>query len=298
MKIADPMQKFNKVGLVARMGSPLVLESLRRVERFLRSQSVEIILEDLAAGMLGETDLKVCTQIEMGKLCDLVIAVGGDGNILGAARTLSPFGVPLLGINRGRLGFLADVSPEEIELRVGEVLAGDYTIEEHFLLEGEVSVGGEKEVSSALNEIILHSASTAKMMDFDLYIDDAFVYKQISDGLIVSSPTGSTAYALSAGGPIMHPSLDAMVLVPMFPHTLTSRPLVVPGNSELKIVVGSTFGTDAKVSFDSQLEIAMSPGESVVIRKKQEKLKLIHPPGHSFYSVCRSKLDWASRVGD
>ena len=138
----------------------------------------------------------------------------------------------------------------------------------------------------------------AKMMEFDLYIDDAFVYKQHSDGLIVSSPTGSTAYALSAGGPIMHPSLDAMVLVPMFPHTLTSRPLVVPGSSDLKIVIGSTFGADAKVSFDSQLEFNMKPGESVVIRKKQEKLKLIHPPGHSFYSVCRSKLDWATRVGD
>ncbi len=292
------MEKFKRVGLVARMGSPLVLESLRQVERFLRSLSVEVILEDLAAGMLGETDLKVLSQKEMGTQCDLVIAVGGDGNILGAARVLSPYGVPLLGINRGRLGFLADVSPEEIELRVGEVLAGDYSIEEHFLLEGELTVAGETVVTSALNEIILHSASMAKMMEFDLYIDDAFVYKQHSDGLIVSSPTGSTAYALSAGGPIMHPSLDAMVLVPMFPHTLTSRPLVVPGDSVLKIVIGSAFGTDAKVSFDSQLELTVKPGESVVICKKQEKLKLIHPPGHSFYSVCRSKLDWASRVGD
>lgn len=292
------MEKFKEVGLVARMGSPLVLESLRQVERFLRSLSVEVILEERAAGMLGETDLKVLSLKEMGTHCDLVIAVGGDGNILGAARALSPFGVPLLGINRGRLGFLADVSPEEIELRVGEVLAGDYSIEEHFLLEGAMTVAGQTVVTSALNEIIVHSASMAKMIEFDLYIDGAFVYKQHSDGLIVSSPTGSTAYALSAGGPIMHPSLDAMVLVPMFPHTLTSRPLVVPGDSELKIVIGSTFGTDAKVSFDSQLELTMKPGESVLICKKQEKLKLIHPPGHSFYSVCRSKLDWASRVGD
>ncbi|MFP6807893.1 MAG: NAD(+) kinase [Pseudomonadales bacterium] len=292
------MHKFSRVGLVARTGSPLVLESLKRVEKFLRSQEVEIILEDLVARMLDDSKLRVCTHAEMGECCDLVIAVGGDGNILGAARTLAPFGTPLLGINRGRLGFLADVSPDEIELRVGEVLAGDYTIEEHFLLEGEVIVDGVKEVTSALNEIILHSALMAKMMEFDLYIDDAFVYRQNSDGLIVSSPTGSTAYALSAGGPIMHPSLDAMVLVPMFPHTLTSRPLVVPGNSELKIVIDSTYGTDAKVSFDSQLEFAIKPGESVIIRKQKEKLKLIHPPGHSFYGVCRSKLDWASRVGD
>jgi NAD+ kinase len=290
------MKKFNKVGLVARMGSPPILESLKRVELFLRSQSAQVILEDLAAGMLGETDLQVCSQAELGLNCDLVIAVGGDGIILGAARTLAPFGIPLLGINRGRLGFLADVSPDEIEVQVGEVLKGDYSIEEHFLLEGELSVAGH-EVPSALNEVIVHSATMAKMIEFDLYVNDVFVYNQNSDGLIVSSPTGSTAYALSAGGPIMHPSLDAIVLLPMFPHTLNSRPLVVPGSSELKIVIGSGFGK-AIVSFDSHLEFEVQPGESIIIRKKQEKLKLIHPPGHSFYGVCRSKLDWASRVGD
>ena len=222
----------------------------------------------------------------------------GDGNILGAARTLAPYGVPLLGINRGRLGFLADVSPDEIEVPVGEVLAGNYTIEEHFLLEGEVGENGKHQITSALNEVVLHSASMAKMVEFDLYINDDFVYKQNSDGLIVSSPTGSTAYALSAGGPIMHPSLDAMVLIPMFPHTLNSRPLVVRGDSELKIVVGPELDANARVSFDSHVEFEVEPGDSIVIRKHEHKLRLIHPPGHSFYGVCRSKLDWASRVGD
>jgi NAD+ kinase len=292
------MQKFKKVGLVARMDSPLVLESLRGVEVFLRSQSVEVVLEDLARGVLKNTDLPYCSREEMGAVCDLVIAVGGDGNILGAARTLAPYGVPLLGINRGRLGFLADVSPDEIEVPVGEVLAGNYTIEEHFLLEGEVGENGKHQITSALNEVVLHSASMAKMVEFDLYINDDFVYKQNSDGLIVSSPTGSTAYALSAGGPIMHPSLDAMVLIPMFPHTLNSRPLVVRGDSELKIVVGPELDANARVSFDSHVEFEVEPGDSIVIRKHEHKLRLIHPPGHSFYGVCRSKLDWASRVGD
>ena len=292
------MQKFRKVGLVARMDSPLVLESLKRVEVFLRSQSVDVVLEDLAREVLKDTDLAFCSQEEMGSRCDLVIAVGGDGNILGAARTLAPYGVPLLGINRGRLGFLADVSPDEIELRIGEVLAGHYSMEEHFLLEGEVGDNGKHQITSALNEVVLHSASMAKMVEFDLYVNDDFVYKQNSDGLIVSSPTGSTAYALSAGGPIMHPSLDAMVLIPMFPHTLNSRPLVVRGDSELKIVVSAQLDGFARVSFDSHQEFEVQPGESIVIRKNQHKLKLIHPPGHSFYSVCRSKLDWASRVGD
>jgi NAD+ kinase len=292
------MQKFKKVGLVARMDSPLVLESLKRVEVFLRSQSVEVILEDLARAVLKDTELQFCSQDEMGSICDLVIAVGGDGNILGAARTLAPYGIPLLGINRGRLGFLADVSPEEIELRVGEVLDGNYTMEEHFLLEGEVGENGKHQITSALNEVVLHSATMARMVEFDLYIDNEFVYKQNSDGLIVSSPTGSTAYALSAGGPIMPPGLDAMVLIPMFPHTLNSRPLVVRGDSELKIVISEQLDDNARVSFDSHVEFEVKPGESIIIRKNQHKLKLIHPPGYSFYDVCRSKLDWASRVGD
>ncbi|MEX2488649.1 MAG: NAD(+) kinase [Pseudomonadales bacterium] len=292
------MNKFTEVGLVARTDNELVLESLRRVERLLSSRDVNVTVEDVAAGFLGETSTTVRSREEMGTLCDLIIAVGGDGNILGAARTFSEYSVPILGVNRGRLGFLADVHPEEIESLIGEVLEGNYTTEEHFLLEGQVSIEGEQEVPSALNEVLIHTATLPKMIEFDLYIDGDFVYTQYSDGLIISSPTGSTAYALSAGGPIMHPSLDAVVLIPMFPHTLNSRPLVVPGTSEIKIQIGPHIGTNAKISFDSQVEFEISPGESLLVRKKQEKLTLIHPPGHSFYDVCRSKLDWASRIGE
>lgn len=292
------MKKFNKVGLVARTDSPLVLESLRGVERVLLSRDVDVFVEDVAAGFLGESNTPVLSREEMGERCDLVIAVGGDGNILGAARTFSEYGVPILGVNRGRLGFLADIMPDESEALIGDVLDGNYTTEEHFLLEGEVSIEGETQVPCALNEVLIHTAQLPKMIEFDLYIDGAFVYNQYSDGLIISSPTGSTAYALSAGGPIMHPSLDAIVMVPMFPHTLNSRPLVVPGQSEIKVEIGSHIGTNAKISFDSQVEFEIAPGESVVVRKKRKTLALIHPPGHSFYDVCRSKLDWASRVGE
>jgi len=298
------MSEFKKVGLVARMGSEQVLESLRRVRDYLESRNVDVFLEDTAQELLCETDgqCEGFTQLEMATRCDLIIAVGGDGNILGAARTFAPYGVPILGINRGRMGFLADVSPDEIEESIGEVLAGNYAMEERFLLEGEVS--GMKEVPSdlnssdlnpsALNEVLIHSAKMPKMLEFNLYIDDIFVYNQYSDGLIIASPTGSTAYALSAGGPIMHPSLDAIVLVPMFPHQLNSRPLLVPGDSELRIVIGSHIGTNAKISFDSQVEFEMEAGESICVRKKKDFLKLVHPPGHSFYGVCRSKLNWAS----
>lgn len=291
------MNEFQTVGLVARTSNEAVLESVRRVQSFLFSRNVDVLLEDHVRDMLGDCQTEAYPQETLAERCDLIIAVGGDGNILGAARSFAPHGVPILGINRGRLGFLADVSPSDIERSIGDVLQGQYTIEEHFLLEGEVSVKGIKEVPCALNEVLIHSATMPKMLDFNLFIDDVFVYNQYSDGLILASPTGSTAYALSAGGPIMHPSLDAIVLVPMFPHQLNSRPLVVPGDAEIKITVGEKIGTNAKISFDSQLEFEIEPGESLVVRKKAKKLKLLHPPGHNFYEVCRSKLDWASRVG-
>ncbi len=289
------MVAFKHIGLVARVSSAQVRESLRRVEQFLLSLAVEILFETETARMAGTQPGNVGTPEQLGADCDLVIALGGDGNILSAARAMAPFGVPILGINLGRLGFLADVSQDEIELRLGEVLSGDYTLEEHFLLEGEVSVNGNSENPSALNEVLIHSANMPKMIEMDLYVDGLFVYTQLSDGLILSSPTGSTAYALSAGGPIMHPSLDAIVLVPMFPHSLTSRPLVVPGASEIKVVIAADTDVKAKVSFDSHLEFQIEPGHSLLVRKKQEHLTLVHPPGHSFYGACRSKLDWASK---
>ena len=286
--------QFKSVGIVAKTGTDQVLESLRRVVDFLESRAVDVEMEADSAAMLGNSD--GCVLSDMGQSCDLVIAVGGDGNILGAARALAPAGVPILGVNRGRVGFLADISPDDIELSIGDVLAGDFVIEEHFLLEGEVS--GLDAEPCALNEVLIHTANLPKMIEFDLLINDEFVYNQHSDGLIISTPTGSTAYALSAGGPIMHPSLDAVVLVPMFPHTLTSRPLVIPGSFTMKVVIGPHIDVKALVSFDSQIEFEIEPGEELVVRKRQDRLKLIHPPGHSFYNVCRNKLDWATRAGD
>lgn len=284
------MAEFNTVGLVSRIANEQIRESLMTVVTLLESHGLAVLLDETAAGMLG-SETPPSSWDDLGARCDLLVAVGGDGNILSAARAMAPFGVPILGINRGRLGFLADISPDEIEERMDEVLAGDYTTEEHFLLEGIVE--GQEEIPSALNEVLVHSASMPKMIEMDLFVNDQFVYSQNSDGLIVSSPTGSTAYALSAGGPIMHPSLDAIVLVPMFPHSLTSRPLVVPGDDEIRIVLKDATGVSAKVSFDSHLEFRIGAGESLIIRKKKEKLVLVHPPGHSFYGACRSKLEWA-----
>jgi NAD+ kinase len=233
----------------------------------------------------------------MGEICDLVIVVGGDGSLLGAARALCRYNVPVLGVNRGGLGFLTDISPDELEARVGEVLAGQYLVENRFLLDAFVRRGDEQlGTSEALNDVVLHPGKSARMIEFELYVDGQFVYSQKSDGLIVATPTGSTAYALSAGGPIMHPKLDAVVLVPMFPHTLSSRPIVVDANSELKILISSQNGIYPQVSCDGQVHIACAPGDSITIRKKPQKLRLLHPLDHNFYAICRSKLGWSSRL--
>ena len=172
-----------------------------------------------------------------------------------------------------------------------------YSTEDHFLLDAAVFRQGEEVArSAALNDVVVHLRGLSKMMEFSLYVGDEFVYDQRSDGLIIATPTGSTAYSLSAGGPIMYPSLDAIVIVPMFPHTLTSRPLVVPGTAELRVVVGS-IDQQAMLGCDSQVEFDLEPGDEVRLKKLDTPLKLLYPLGHSFFDSCRSKLDWASRLG-
>ena len=286
---------FKQVGIFASISGPLVAESMLRVAAVLKAHGIEVRVEQSELSATTLPEIKAQSREAICQTADLVIAIGGDGSMLSAARDVTPFGVPLLGINRGRLGFLADVSPDDIETQLNAVLLGDSETETHFLLQGRFAEGDGVAEATALNEVTVHSATMSRMIEFDLYINDVFVYKQSSDGLIISSPTGSTAYALSAGGPIMHPSLDAMVHVPMFPHSLNSRPLVVPGDSELRITLGDKVGAEAKVSFDSQLEFRMHPGESLHVKKHAQTLSLIHPRGQDFYGVCRSKLGWASR---
>jgi NAD+ kinase len=289
---------FNTVGLIARRGSRSIVESVVTLEQFLRSRHVTIVFETATAAMLPKCTHRVEERKALGAICDLLIVVGGDGSLLGVARDLAASQVPVIGVNRGGLGFLADISPDQIETKIGAVLDGEYTVEHRFMLDATVYRGGMRTGgSSALNDVVVHAGTMSRMMEFALHIDDKFVYDQRSDGLIVASPTGSTAYALSAGGPIMHPSLDAIVVVPMFPHTLTSRPLVVPSASRIKVVIGATTSTNQQISCDSQVDIGVQPGDEVHIQKCEHALKLLYSRQHSFYEACRSKLDWASRLG-
>ena len=292
------MEQFRNIGIIGRLGSAKALETIRRLKRFLQERHLHVILEESIAEVLPGHGLQVSSRRIMGEVCDLVIVVGGDGSMLGAARSLAKSKVPVLGINRGSLGFLTDIRPDELEQKVSEVLEGKYLVENRFLLDTQVRRKGEViGTADALNDVVLHSGKSTRMIEFELYIDGHFVCSQKADGLIVATPTGSTAYALSAGGPIMHPKLDALVIVPMCPHTLSSRPIVVDGNSELKIVVSADLPIYPLVSCDGQNHVTCSPGDQISIVKKPHKLKLLHPMDHNYYEVCRTKLGWGSRLG-
>lgn len=291
------MEQFRNVGLMGRPGNTAVADTLEYLLRFLEGRGVKVIFdEDTAAVLPHRADLQVGTRSMLGEVCDLVIVVGGDGSILHAARALARYNKPVLGVNRGRLGFLTDVSPSDIESKVGAVLEGNYAIEQRFLLNMEIKSGGNPVGEGiALNDIVLYAGKSVHMIEFELYIEGQFVYRQRSDGLIIATPTGSTAYALSGGGPIMHPRLDAMVLVPMHPHTLSSRPIVVDGNSEIKLLM-CTEVINPMVSCDAQAGFSLRAGDWVYVNKHPFKLRLLHPPGHDFYAACRTKLGWSSHL--
>lgn len=297
------MREFRTIGIVGRReGNADVTDSLKQLVEYLLKRNCNVVLEEYAAQLLPDMQLTVHSHEVLGSQCDLAVVVGGDGSMLTAARALAKHSVPVVGINRGGLGFLTDISPDELEQRMDEVLAGQYTTEERFLLHTKIRAQEDSDVSKgygqALNDVVLSSGKSARMIEFELYIDDQFVYSQRSNGLIVSTPTGSTAYALSGGGPIMHPAIDAIVLVPMFPHTLTARPLVVEGNSRIKIVPGSLHDTYPLLSCDGHENFTIAPEDEVFICKMEDCLTLVHPLSHDFYESCRSKLNWGSRLGD
>ena len=293
------MTQFKHIGIIGRVGSERATQSLKRLTQFLLRQNLQVTLESETAGMLTASDIATCSRDELGRHCDLIIVVGGDGSLLGAARALARHEVPILGINRGRLGFLTDITPADLEEKVAEVLAGKFATESRFLLDLVVYRDGIPIGSGdALNDVVLHPGEFIRMIEFETYIDGQFVHSQRSDGIIISTPTGSTAYALSGGGPIMHPKLDAIVLVPMNPHTLSSRPIVVDGNSEIRIVLGEHNSTSPRVTCDGQIHVPIQAGDVIHVNKKPHKLKLIHPLNHNFYESCRSKLGWGSHLGD
>jgi NAD+ kinase len=291
--------QFKTVAVVARRQRKNLADTVLAVEEVLKEFGISVVFEDDTAGFLPNgAQRETLPRNALSEASDLVVVVGGDGSLLGVSRELAGTRVPIVGVNRGGLGFLAGVSPDNLATELSAILQGDYAAEDHFMLQSTVvRAGRDVATSAALNDVVVHPGSMARMIDFSLWVDGEYVYDQRSDGVIVASPTGSTAYSLSAGGPIMHPGLDAIVIVPMFPHTLTSRPLVVRGNAEIKIKVLRADHGSPQVSCDSQVNVGLKIDDEVVVNKSATPLQLIFPTGRSFYESCRSKLDWASRLG-
>lgn len=263
---------------------------------WLQAQGYDVIIDTQVAQELKLGNAQTGDLTQVGKAADLVIVVGGDGNMLGAARVLSRYNIKVIGVNRGNLGFLTDLDPDNALQQLTNVLAGHYREEKRFLLEARVCAEGERtRIGTAINEVVLHPGKVAHMIEFEVYIDDRFAFSQRSDGLIIATPTGSTAYSLSAGGPILTPNLDAIALVPMFPHTLSARPLVISSDSQIRLKFSQT-NIDYEVSCDSQLVLPIKEGDEVIIKRSRQKLNLVHPTDYNYFNTLSSKLGWSKKM--
>jgi NAD+ kinase len=284
---------FNRVLLFGRQSGDDIIETLLTVRDYLCEQHVEVFFEQETAATLPPQPQPNLNRKELADRCDLIIVVGGDGSLLRAAHVAAEHNLPVLGVNRGRLGFLTDIYPEEVA-RIGRVLEGDYREEKRSLIWARLE--GKQLISEgiALNDVVLSPGSVSRMIEFEIYINQQFVCKQRADGLIVATPTGSTAYSLSGGGPILHPNLNAIVLVPMFPHTLSSRPVVVSGDSVIEIRIAQDNPSSPEVSYDGQERVAIPPNGKIIITQHSQHLRLIHPKDYNYFETLRTKLRWES----
>ncbi|WP_194437903.1 NAD(+) kinase [Vibrio fluminensis] len=289
---------FEVIAIIGKPRDQQAIQTHRELFDWLTAEGYSVYIDDRLNDILSDIPQEhFASLIQLGKIADLAIVVGGDGNMLGAARVLSRFDISVIGVNRGNLGFLTDLNPEDFQTALKAVLDGEFIEEERFLLEAEIHRHKQiKSHNAALNEAVLHPGQVAHMIEFEVYIDDSFAFSQRSDGLIISTPTGSTAYSLSGGGPILSPSLNAISLVPMFPHTLSSRPLVVDSKRRIKLVVSPDNRGTQEVSCDGQVSLPVSPGDEIHIYQSPNVLKLIHPKDYSYYHVLRNKLGWSSKL--
>lgn len=285
-------RQFNTICLTGKRDDDKVAEFLRLLASHLATRNRKVRADPSVAGCFEDIAVEVAEQPQLTGGADLMIAIGGDGTMLYATRLVATTGVPLLGINRGRLGFLADVGVDDMLETVDEILGGRYEEDQRTMLEAEIQTADGPRVGTALNDVVLQKRDTGRMIDFETWIDGTFVNTHGGDGLIIATPTGSTAYALSGGGPIMHPGLDAFVMVPICPHTLSDRPLVVRGDREMEVRVLEREDTGAEVTCDGHLLGELTPAGRLLIRKAAESVTLIHPVNHDYYRILRSKLHW------
>lgn len=285
------MANFSTIALIANVQAN-VGKTLTTIYRYLQKRKCKVLLDQSCQHSIHDTKLEF-TDITSMQHCDLAIVVGGDGTLLHSARILAQRKIPIVGINMGRLGFLVDILPDETSKKLDEILAGEYYAEERFLLQSRIMRKSQCVASAhALNDVVITTYHEVRMIDFSTIINHHIINYDRADGIIAATPTGSTAYALSSGGPILHPSLEAITLVPICPHSLNHRPLVVSSTSTIEIEIDRTSKTLAQATFDGNDSEILRPGDRVEIIRAPFNVKLIHPKSYNFYDLLRMKLNW------
>lgn len=284
---------YKNIGVFSKHGNTGIGEDIARLTKYLQKRGLEVTVEKGSAELAPKIKAATAPMGDMGPNIDLAIAIGGDGTMLHVARHLAEHDVPLIGVNQGRLGFLSDIPANSMLDEISKILDGEFDIEERFLLHAEIMRKGKIiHDAKAMNDVIVNKGELARLLEFETFEDGEFVNRMRADGVIVATPTGSTAYALSAGGPILHPNLSAMVVVPICPHTLSDRPIVVDSNSVIEFVMVSTANQNAHVTFDGQSNVPIQEGDHIYVRRAEHTVRLIHPLHRSHYEVLRAKLNW------
>lgn len=291
--------QFHHIGIVIRPQTPNIPETVSLVCDFLRAQNIDLYFDETSESDLHQLshfqERPHISKAKMGQICDLVISFGGDGTLLSIARKIAPYRIPLIGVNRGSLGFLTQVSSEEVVSQLEAMLTGKYIIEERILLETAIyRDDAEIHRALALNDVVFNRGAAGQMIEFEVFINQDFVYTQRSDGLIVSTPTGSTAYALAAGGPILQPTLRALTLVPICPQSMTNRPIAVSDAGEIKVLI--THASDARVYFDGQSFFDLQNMDKIKIRRYRNSLRMLQPSDYNYFRTLRQKLHWGEQL--
>jgi len=285
-----PKPAFSRIALIGKH-TPEIADSLRALRQLLRARGCEVRVERGTAARIGDGEDAVELE-RIGAFADLAIVLGGDGTMLAAARSLAPQGVPLAGINQGRVGFMTDIALREMPASVGAILDGEYRMEERALLDAEILRGGARVLRTvALNEAVVGKGSQGRLIEVEVRIDGEYVYALRADGLIVATPTGSTAYALSAQGPILGPGVAAFALVPLNPHVLSARPVSVSDRSVIEVSL--LHALDARAHFDGLALTELAQGDRLVLRRAANAVRFVHPPGYSYFAMLRAKLSWS-----
>lgn len=283
--------KFPRVALVGKYQAEGIEPILQNVAKLIKNTGAEVIFEHDTAAFVGFKDEKSLKIDQFSGQVDVAVVVGGDGTLLGIARNIAGANIPLIGINMGRLGYMTDIPLQEVEVVLSDILSGRYESDSRHLLQASV-IHNDKviETGLALNDVVVNRSSISGMVELTVSVNGSFMYNQRSDGLIVSTPTGSTAYSLSAGGPILHPRVFGIVLAPIAPHALSNRPIVLPGDAEISIEIAG--GKDVSVNFDMQSMTTLQTGDKILVQQSEKTVTLLHPLGHSDYKTLRQKLHW------